>query len=98
MAAAEYVDDGLGENGFDENFHGAAADEAVVVGGFIVEIKDHFARRFFLHDFFSGGPDIGFDAAATDGADQGTVFPNEHAGAFVGGGGAVCVCDEGSGA
>jgi len=81
--------------GSTKNFHSAAADEAVVVGGFIVEIEDHFARRFFLHDFFGGGPDVGFDAPAADGADEGTVLANEHAGAFVAGDGAIGVDDGG---
>src|SRR5437660_6805158 len=43
VAAAEDIDDGLGENRLNKNFDRAAADESVVVGGFVVEIEDHFA-------------------------------------------------------
>ncbi len=93
MAAAKEIHDGLRENRLDENFHGAAADQSIVVAGFIVEIEDHFARRFFLHHFFGSGPDIGFDAASADGADQGAIFADEHARAFVARYGAIGVHD-----
>src|SRR5579864_4864168 len=98
VAAAEEIDDGLREDRLDENLDGAAADQSIVVAGFVVEIENHFARRFFLHDFFGRSPNIGFDAAATDGADQGTIFANEHARTFVTGDGAVGVHDGGEGA
>src|SRR6266852_4077620 len=93
VAATEEIHDGLWKNRLDENFYGAAADQAVVIGGFIVEIEHHFARRFFLHHFFGGGPDVGFDAASADGAHQGAIFAYEHARAFVAGDGAVGVHD-----
>jgi hypothetical protein len=97
MTSTEEIDDGLGEDRLDENFDGAATDQSVVVGSFVVEMEDEFAGRFFLHDFFGSGPDVGFNAATTDGAGGRAVFANEHAGAFVAGDGAVGVDDRGQG-
>src|SRR5260370_177558 len=74
VTAAEEIDDGLRENRLDENFHPSPAEQAVVIGGLVVEIKNNCARRFFLHHFFTGRPDVGFDPAATHGADQRTIF------------------------
>jgi hypothetical protein len=91
VTGAEEINDGLGEDGLDEDFDGAAADQAIVVGGFVVEMEDEFSGSFFLHHFFGSGPDVGFDAAATDGAGGGAVLSDEHAGAFVAGDGAVGV-------
>jgi len=97
MAAAEEVDDWLGQDGLDKNFQRAAANEAVVVAGFIVEVEDHLAGRFHLHDVFGGGPDFGFDAASANGSGDGAVFADEHAGAFVAGDRAVGMHDGGEG-
>jgi len=97
MPTAEKIGDGLRENGFDENFERAAADEAVVVTGFVIQIEDHFARGFALHGFTRGGPDVGFDAAAANSAGDGAVFADQHARAFVAGNGAVGVDDRGEG-
>src|SRR4029077_1629363 len=98
VAGTEDVDSGLRKNGLDENFHRAAADQSIVVAGFVVEIENHFARRFLLHYFLGRGPDVGFDAAAANGADQRAVFADEHARAFVAGDRAVGVHDGGEGA
>ena len=98
MAAAEEIQDGLRQDGFEEYFDGAATDEAIIVGGFIVEMKDQFARGFAAHHFAGRGPNVGFDAAAADGAERGTILADEHAGAFVAGDGAVGVDDRGEGA
>jgi len=97
VAAAKKIEHGLRKNRFDENFERAAADEAVVVGGFVVEIEDHFAWCFVVHHFFGCGPDFGFDAAAADGAGDGAIVAYEHARGFVGWDRAVGVDDGGEG-
>src|SRR5258708_1305531 len=98
MSSAKNVGDWLGKNRFDENFQSAAADESVVVAGFVVQVKDHFAGSLFGENIFGCGPDVGFDAAAADGSGDGAVFTDEHAGTFKAGDGAVGVDDGGQGA
>ncbi len=86
------------EDGFDEDFDGAAADEAVVVGGFVVQVEENFARGFLVHHFAGRGPDVGFNATSANGAEGRAIFADEHAGAFIAGDGAVGVDDGGEGA
>src|SRR5207244_11395287 len=91
VAAPEKIRDRLRENWLDENFERAAANEAIVKTGFVVQIEDHFARRFAFHHFASGGPDVGLDAAAANRANDSAVFADEHAGTLKAGTGAVGV-------
>src|SRR2546421_1759408 len=98
MPATEKIQEGLWQDWLDEDFHGAAANQAVVVAGLIVESEDHLARRFFLHYFFCGRPNIGFDAATAYGSGERAIFTNEHARAFVTGDRAIGVHDRGQGA
>src|SRR5579859_531103 len=97
VAAAKKISDRLRKNRFDENFERAAADQAVVEAGFVVQIEDHFARRFAFHHFARRGPDVGFHAAAANRADDSAVFAHEHARAFKAGNGAVGVDNRGEG-
>src|SRR6266852_3330376 len=98
MSSAKNVGHRLGKNRFDEDFQSAAADQAVVVAGFVVQVKDHFAGSFFGEDVFGCGPDVGFDAAAADGSGDGAVFADQHAGTFKAGDGAVGVDNRRQGA
>src|SRR5260221_8368619 len=98
MSSAKNIGHWLGKNRFDEDFQSAAADEAVVVAGFVVQVEDHFARSLFGQDVFGCGPDVGFDAAAADGSGDRAVFADKHAGTFKAGDGAVGVDDGGQGA
>jgi len=45
VPAAKQIQHWLRQNGLDKDFDGAAADQAVVVGGLIVEVEDHLAGR-----------------------------------------------------
>src|SRR5258706_4028239 len=83
VAAAKNVQHRLRKDGFDENFERAAANQSVVVVGFIVQAERHFARSFGLHDFFRSSPDLGLNASATDGSGDRAIFANEHPRAFV---------------
>src|SRR5580698_2958772 len=51
----------------------------------MIQIESHFAGEFSADHFFGGSPNVGFDAAATDGAGDGTIFAHQHAGAFIAG-------------
>jgi hypothetical protein len=51
-----------------------------------------------LDDFAGGVPDLGFDAAAAYGADEGAVFADEEFGGFEAGDGAVDLDYGGEGA
>src|SRR5258708_39734615 len=98
MSSAKNIGHRLGKNRFDEDFQGATADQAVVVGGFVVQVKDHFAGSLFGEDVFGCGPDVGFDAAAADGSSDRAIFADQHAGTFEAGDGTVGVDDGGQGA
>src|SRR2546421_12207022 len=98
MPATEKIQEGLWQDWLDEDFHGAAANQAVVVAGLIIEIEDHLARRFFLHYFFCSRPHIGFDAATAYGSGERAIFTNEHERALVAGDLAVRVYECGYGA
>jgi hypothetical protein len=82
VSATEDIQDRLRQNRFHEDLHGAAADQSVVVAGLIVEIENHLARSFGLEHFFRCRPDFRFDAAASDGSQDGAIFLDEHAGAL----------------
>ncbi len=98
VAAAENEGAGLGNHGFDEHAELSSADQAVVVSGVLAQAEVHLARALGFHDFARGVPDLGFDAAAADGAEHGAVLAHQQFGAFVAGDGAVDLDDGGEGA
>ena len=95
VPATEQIQHRLRQDRFDKDFDGAAADQAVVIGGFIVEVEDHLAGCLVVHHFLCGGPNFGLDAASADGARQGAVFAHQHPRTLVAGDRAVGVHDGG---
>ena len=83
VPAAEQIERGLRQNRLHEDLQRAAANQAIVVAGLVIQVEGHFPRRFFLHHFFRCGPDFGFDAAAADGSRDRAVFAHQHARTFV---------------
>ncbi len=98
VTSSKKINDWLRENRFYKDFNGAAANEAVIVIGVVVELEDKLAGRFFGHHFLGGSPDIGFYTTAADGTEDGAVLADEHARAFVAGYGAIGVDDGSEGA
>ncbi len=95
VAGAKDVEQRHGQHGLDEDFERAAANQAGVVFGILIEIEREGARLFACDDFARGLPDFGLDAAAADGAGDGAVVADEHFGALEGGDGAARVHDGG---
>ena len=83
MPATENVQHRLRQNRLHENLQRAAADQAGVVLGVVIQIEGHFARLFGDDHFFRCGPDFGFYAASADGPHDGTIVAHQHARAFV---------------
>ena len=62
MAGAENVEQRHGQHRLDEDFKRAAADQAGIVFGILVEIEAQGARLFLGDDFARGLPDFSLDA------------------------------------
>src|SRR5207248_86160 len=91
MPAAEQIRHRLRQDGLDKNFQRTPANQPVIVVGLIVQVKNHFPRRFFLHHFLCGGPDLRLHAASANGSLDRAVFANEHPRALITGNRAVRV-------
>ena len=78
VTGAEDVEIGGRQDGFDEDFERAPTDEAGVVFGILIEVEGEGAGLLGFHHFAGGLPDFGFDTAAADGSDDGSVIAHEH--------------------
>ena len=98
VARAEDVEQRHGQHRLDEDFQRAAADQAGVVLGVLVEVEGQRARLFLRDDLARGLPDFGLHAAAADGPGDGAVVADEHLGALERGDRAARVHNGGHGA
>ncbi len=78
MPGAENVEQRRRQHGLDKDFQRAAADQAGIVLGIVVQVEGQRARLLFFHHLAGCLPDLGFDAAAADGAGDGTVVAHQH--------------------
>ena len=97
MTCTKYIKHCLRQYGLDENIEGATANQSRVVLRVLVEIESQGARLLPLHHFAGGLPDVGFDAAAADRAEDGAVIADEHLCRLVRGDGAADIHDGGDG-
>ena len=84
---------GLRDHGFDKHVQLAAADQAVVVRGILAQAEIQVPRLAGLDHFAGRVPDLGFHAAAADGARHRAIFPHQQFGALIAGDGAVHLHD-----
>ena len=66
------------QDGFDENFDLAAADQAAFSHRFIRQVEAHDARFFVSQNVLCGGPNLRFDAATADRSHGRAVVANQH--------------------
>ena len=66
----------------DGDVHGPAADEPVVPSEILIEPKAEEAALVFGHESLGAGADLGFDAAAAEGADGVAIAQDQHGRAF----------------
>jgi len=78
VSGAKDVEQSRRKNGLDEDFQRSTANQASVVLGVVVKVERQGARLFLFHDFARRLPDLGFHAAAADGAGNGAVIADEH--------------------
>ena len=98
VSRAEDVQQRRRQYRLDEHVERAAADQAGVVLGIVVEVEGEGTRLFRFHYFARRLPDLGFDAAAADGADDRSVIAHQHLRGLEGGNRAAHVGDGGDGA
>ena len=58
----------------------AAADQAGIVLGIVVQVESQSARLFFFHHLARRLPDLGFHAAAANRPGDGAVIAHQHLG------------------
>ena len=82
MACAEQVKQCWWQYGFDENVQRAAANQAGIVLGILIEVESQGTRLLRLHHVAGSLPDLGFDAAAADRSYDRAVVAHQHLGRF----------------
>ena len=95
VATAENVEDRLRQDRLDKNFQRAAANQAVIVVGFVIQAEGHLARRFRLHHFLRRRPHFRFHASAADRPGNRAVLAHQHPRALIARDRAVGVDDGG---
>src|SRR5271157_5874876 len=78
MPGAEDIQQRGRKHRLDEDLQRAAADQARVVLGIVVEVEGERARLFFFHDLARRLPDLGLHAAAADRPCDGAVVAHQH--------------------
>ena len=78
VAGAKDVEQRGWKHRLDEDFQRAAADQAGVVLGIVVEVEGERARLLLFHHFTRNLPNLGFHAAAADGAHNGAIIAHQH--------------------
>ena len=78
VAGAEQVQHGNGKDRLHKNIQCAAAHQAGVVFGVLVQIECQSAGLFLFHDLAGRLPDFGFNASPTDGAHDRAVVSDQH--------------------
>jgi len=82
VPSAENVQHGLRQDRLDKNLKRAAANQAVVVVGLVVQAESHLARRFGLHHFLRGAR-LRLRRILRQSSRNRAVFANEHPRALI---------------